>query len=136
MDPCQQAIVDEFSFFEDWSEKYQYIIELGQKLEALPDKYRTPEYLVKGCQSQVWYVCEGSPDGRLHFRAASDSAIVQGLIAILLRIFNDKTPDEILSTKLECMEAIGLKQHLSMTRNNGLYAMLQRVHAFAKEHQV
>lgn len=127
---AQDAIADEFAFFGDWTERYQYLIDLGRKLPALPDDLRTDEHKVSGCQSQVWLVADGDAD-RLEFRAASDSAIVSGLIALLLRVYSGRSAAEILATEPRFVEAIGLAKHLSPTRSNGLAAMLARIRAEA-----
>jgi len=123
---AQQAIADEFAFFGDWTERYQYLIDLGRKLPPFPEELKTEQYKVSGCQSQVWLVADG--DARaLTFRAISDSAIVSGLIALLLRVYSGRSAAEILDTPPRFIEAIGLAQHLSPTRSNGLAAMLKRI---------
>jgi len=121
---CQ--IVEEFSFFSDWSERYQYLIDLGRKLPSFPEELKTEDSKVTGCQSQVWLVVDGSKE-QLNFRAASDSAIVSGLIALLLRVYSGRSAQEILDTEPEFIEQIGLSAHLSPTRSNGLRAMLATV---------
>ena len=123
---AQQAIIEEFSFFDDWLERYQYLIDLGKKLPPLPEKERTDDRLLAGCQSNVWFLAEGDAD-RLAFRANSDAAIVSGLIALLLRVYSDRSAEEILATEPEFVDAIGLSEHLSPTRANGLNAMLKAV---------
>lgn len=130
-DDAQQAIADEFAFFSDWTERYQYLIDLGRKLPEFPDDLRTEANKVQGCQSQVWLVGAGSRD-RLTFRAISDSAIVSGLIALLLRVYSGRSAQEILDTEPRFVEAIGLAKHLSPTRNNGLTAMLTTIRARAR----
>ncbi len=132
IEQAQQAIIDEFSFLGDWMERYQYIIDLGRKLGDFPEEWKTDENRIQGCQSQVWMHAE-MRDGRLHIDAISDSAIVSGLIALLLRVYSDRTPEEILATEPKFVEAIGLSQHLSPTRNNGLHAMLQAIRNLAAE---
>ena len=122
----QENIIEEFSFFEDWMDKYQYLIDIGRKLPKMPEEYLRDEFKLKGCQSQVWFVGE-AVDDRLVFRASSDAAIVSGLIAILLRIYSNRTPLEILSVKSSFIAEIGLEEHLSPTRKNGLGAMLQSI---------
>jgi cysteine desulfuration protein SufE len=122
----QDAIIEEFAFFGDWTERYQYLIDLGRKLPPFPEELKTEQYKVSGCQSQVWLVADG--DARaLTFRAISDSAIVSGLIALLLRVYSGRSAAEILDTPPRFIEAIGLAQHLSPTRSNGLAAMLKRI---------
>ena len=122
----QENIIEEFSFFEDWMDKYQYLIDIGRKLPKMPEEYLRDEFKLKGCQSQVWFVGEAN-ENRLVFRASSDAAIVAGLIAILLRIYSNRTPTEILSVKPSFIADIGLEEHLSPTRKNGLGAMLQSI---------
>ena len=129
MPDAQQSIADEFSFLGDWTERYQYLIDLGRKLPALPEAERTEANKVQGCQSQVWLIASGTPD-RLEFRAISDSAIVSGLIALLLRVYSGRSAQEILDTEPRFVESIGLAKHLSPTRSNGLAAMLKTI----KEH--
>ena len=122
----QENIIEEFSFFEDWMDKYQYLIDIGRKLPKMPEEYLRDEFKLKGCQSQVWFVGEAN-ENRLIFRASSDAAIVAGLIAILLRIYSNRTPTEILSVKPSFIADIGLEEHLSPTRKNGLGAMLESI---------
>ena len=122
----QENIIEEFSFFEDWMDKYQYLIDIGRKLPKMPEEYLRDEFKLKGCQSQVWFVGE-AVDDRLVFRASSDAAIISGLIAILLRIYSNRTALEILSVKPSFIADIGLEEHLSPTRKNGLGAMLQSI---------
>jgi cysteine desulfuration protein SufE len=133
MDERQKDILETFDIFDDWLEKYQYIIDLGKKLEPVSDNERTEENRLHGCQSQVWMVHEKRPDGTLHFRANSDAAIVSGLIALVLSIYNDRTPEEILRLTPEFIEKLGLQSHLSMTRSNGLNAMIERIRQVARE---
>ena len=123
---AQNAIVEEFSFFGDWTERYQYLIDLGRKLPPLPEEFKTEAHKVQGCQSQVWLVAGGDSE-QLEFRAISDSAIVSGLIALLLRVYSGRSAREILETEPRFIEAIGLAKHLSPTRNNGLAAMFKRI---------
>ncbi len=129
---AQQELVDEFAFFEDWMDRYQYLIDLGRRLPDFPEEFRNDEHRIKGCQSQVWFVAE-QKDGRLEFRAISDAAIVSGLIALLLRIYSGKRPEEILSTPPDFVEALGLETHLSPTRSTGLHSMLEAIRRFATE---
>lgn len=134
IDAAQDAIADEFAYFGDWTERYQYLIDLGRKLPDLPDALKTEAYKVQGCQSQVWLVPSG--DGsHLEFRATSDSAIVSGLIALLMRVYSGHPAAEILATEPRFVEAVGLKSHLSPTRSNGLAAMLARIQSFAAQAQ-
>ena len=128
---AQQAIAEEFSFFGDWSERYQYLIDLGRRLEPLPPALRTEEHRIKGCQSMVWVVAAGDAQ-RLDFRAASDSAIVAGLIYLALRVYSGRPAAEILATPPDYIGAIGLARHLSPTRSNGLAAVLDFIQARAR----
>ena len=134
IEDAQQAIVDEFAFFGDWTERYQYLIDLGRKLAPFPEELKTETNKVQGCQSQVWLVAEGDRD-RLTFRAISDSAIVSGLIALLLRVYSGRSADEILATEPRFIEAIGLAKHLSPTRSNGLAAMMKTIQEHARRQQ-
>lgn len=126
----ENEIVEEFSFFTEWTDKYEYLIELGKKLSELPADKRNDDYKVKGCQSSVWLVSDQN-DGKIFFKADSDSTIVKGLIALLIRTLSGQTPDEILNAKLEFIEKIGLKQHLAQTRTNGLAAMIKQMKMYA-----
>ncbi|UXI69945.1 SufE family protein [Tahibacter amnicola] len=128
---AQDAIIDEFAFFADWTERYQYLIDLGRKLPEFPDAWKTDAHKVHGCQSQVWLVPSGDA-GRLEFAAVSDSSIVTGLIALLLRVYSGRSADAIVSTEPRFIEAIGLAKHLSPTRSNGLAAMLQTIKQHAR----
>ena len=127
---AQQDIIDEFAFFGDWTERYQYLIDLGKQLPPFPEDLKTEAYRVHGCQSMVWLVPEGDA-ARMRFRAASDSAIVSGLIALVLRVYSDRSAREIVETEPRFIDAIGLAKHLSPTRSNGLAAMLARLKAYA-----
>lgn len=128
---AQQQLLEEFEFFDNWMDRYQYIIDLGKALPAYPDDWKTAEYKIEGCQSQVWIRPEAR-EGRIHFAAISDAAIVSGLIALLVRIYSDRTPAEILATPPDFLKALGLDKHLSPTRSNGLHAMLERIFAVAR----
>lgn len=127
---AQQDIADEFAFFGDWTERYQYLIDLGKRLPAFPEEYKTEEYRVHGCQSMVWLVPSGDAS-RMHFEATSDSAIVSGLIALVLRVYSDRSAEEIVATEPTFIQTIGLAKHLSPTRSNGLAAMLVKLKAYA-----
>ncbi len=129
---AQRAIAEEFAFFGDWTERYQYLIDLGRKLPPFPDELKTEAHKVSGCQSQVWLVADGDAH-KLAFHAVSDSAIVSGLIALLLRVYSGRPAQEILDTPPRFIEAIGLAQHLSPTRSNGLAAMLQTIREYARK---
>lgn len=128
---AQQDVIDEFAFFDDWMDKYQHIIDLGRKLPEYPEDWQTDDYKIRGCQSQVW-IRPDQRDGKLHFDATSDSAIVCGLIALLLRVYSDRTPEDILNTPPDFIKQIGLNEHLSPTRSNGLHAMLKQIFAVAE----
>ena len=130
-DAAQDAIVEEFGFFGDWTERYQYLIDLGRKLPAFPDAWKTDAHKVLGCQSQVWLVPSGDAT-RLEFAATSDSSIVTGLIALLLRVYSGRSAEEILATQPRFVEALGLQRHLSATRANGLAAMLATIKQHAQ----
>ena len=130
IDQNQQEIVDEFSFLDDWMERYQYIIDCGKSLPDLPDEEKTDANRLHGCQSQVWLVADH--DGEtLNFRATSDALIVSGLIVLLLRIYSGKTAQEISQSTPWFIEQLGLKEHLSATRSNGLASMLQAIYQHA-----
>jgi len=120
---AQGAIRDEFAFFSDWSERYQYLIDLGRKLPDFPDTWKTEEHRLHGCQSMVWIVASGDAK-RLDFQAVSDSAIVSGLIYLALRVYSGRSAREILATEPDYIAEIGLAKHLSPTRSNGLMALL------------
>ncbi len=128
----QDAIAEEFAFLGDWTERYQYLIDLGRKLPPFPDELRTDANKVTGCQSQVWLATSGGAD-RMEFRAISDSAIVSGLIALLLRVYSGRSARAILDTEPRFVEAIGLAKHLSPTRNNGLAAMFKTIQEKARQ---
>lgn len=128
---AQDAIIDEFAFFGDWTERYQYLIDLGRKLAPFPDDWKTEANKVHGCQSQVWLVASGNA-GCLQFAASSDSSIVTGLIALLLRVYSGRSAEAILGTEPRFVDSIGLAKHLSPTRSNGLAAMLQKIKQYAR----
>lgn len=129
---AQAAIAEEFAFFGDWTERYQYLIDLGRQLPPFPDERKTEENRVHGCQSMVWLIPSGDAS-RMHFDAASDSAIVSGLIALVLRVYSDRSAREIVETEPAFIQEIGLAKHLSPTRSNGLAAMLAKLKAYAAE---
>lgn len=131
IDETQREVVEEFEFFDDWMDRYQYIVDLGRQLPEFPEDWKTDENRLHGCQSQVWFHWRHD-DGSLHFDAISDSAIVSGLIALLLKVYNDRSPTEILAAKPEFISSIGLDKHLSPTRNNGLHAMLEAIYGHAR----
>ncbi len=129
---AQAEIVDVFSLFEDWTDRYQYIIDLGRKLPDLSAEQKIESNRLKGCQSQVWIVTENR-EGRLHYDAISDSAIVSGLIALLLDVYSDRRPSEIVATPPDFIKQIELEEHLSPTRSNGLSAMVRQIRQYAIE---
>ena len=131
IDEEQDDLIAEFGFFDDWMDRYQYLNDLGRKLPDFPDEYRRDEFKLRGCQSQVWFAGEKRGD-RLVFHAISDAAIVSGLVAVLLRIYSNRTPAEIVGTEPGFITAIGLDAHLSPTRKNGLGAMLQAIRSRAQ----
>lgn len=126
----QDEIIEEFSAFDDWMDKYQMLIDLGNDLAPLDEQYKNNQNLIDGCQSRVWLQCDYA-DGKLHFQAESDALIVKGIIALLIRVLNDHTPQEILDADLYFIDEIGLREHLSPTRSNGLLAMIKQIKAYA-----
>ena len=126
----EQEIIADFELFEGWEEKYQYIIEIGQKLPPLDDKYKTEDYKIKGCQSSVWLHGE-EREGRLYFSADSDSTFVKGEIALLMNVLSGQKAEEILNAPLSFIDAIGLRQHVAVTRANGLVAMIKQMKTYA-----
>ncbi|MFN8767698.1 MAG: SufE family protein [Lysobacteraceae bacterium] len=129
---AQAAITEEFGFFGDWTERYQYLIDLGRKLPDLPEAWKDEEHRLLGCQSKVWIVAEGNAT-RLDFHAISDSSIVSGLIYLALRVYSGRSASEILATSPDYVAAIGLSKHLSPTRSNGLAALLAFIQQKARE---
>ena len=126
----QDEIIEEFSGFDDWMDKYQLLIDLGNEQEPLDDKYKTEQNLIDGCQSRVWLQAD-LVDGNIHVSAESDARIVKGIVALLIRVLSDHTPQEILDADLYFIEEIGLKEHLSPTRSNGLLAMVKQIKMYA-----
>lgn len=126
----QDEVIEEFNDFEDWMDKYQMLIDLGNELAPLDDKYKTEQNLIDGCQSRVWVQCD-VVDGHLEFTAESDALIVKGIIALLIRVISGHMPQEILDADLYFIDRIGLRDHLSPTRSNGLLAMVKRIKAYA-----
>ena len=142
----QDEIIEEFAGFDDWMDKYQLLIDLGNEQEPLEDKYKTEQNLIDGCQSRVWLVAEfvketgdrsqetgdrSQETGVIHFRAESDALIVKGIVSLLIRVLSDHTPQEILDADLYFIDEIGLKEHLSPTRSNGLLAMVKQMRMYA-----
>lgn len=126
----QDEIIEEFQAFDDWMDKYQLLIDLGNEQAPLDEKYKTEQNLIDGCQSRVWLQADYA-EGRIHFQAESDALIVKGIVALLIRVLNDVTPQEILDADLYFIERIGLKDHLSPTRSNGLLAMVKQMRMYA-----
>ena len=126
----QDEIIEEFLDFDDWIDRYQLLIDLGSEQEPLDDKYKTEQNLIDGCQSRVWLQAD-LVDGRIHFQAESDALIVKGIVTLLVRVLSDHTPQEILDADLYFIERIGLREHLSPTRSNGLLAMLRQMKMYA-----
>ena len=126
----QDEIIEEFGGFDDWMDKYQLLIDLGNEQEPLDEKYKTEQNLIDGCQSRVWLQADFI-DGVIHFSAESDALIVKGIVVLLIRVLSDHTPQEILDADLYFIEEIGLKEHLSPTRSNGLVAMVKQIRMYA-----
>ena len=127
----QQDIIDQFADIDDWMDKYACIIDMGNELEPLPDALKTQDRLIEGCQSRVWLDAEKQPDGTIKYRADSDAIIVKGIISMLVDVLSGHTPDEILNADLHFIDEIGLSEHLSPTRSNGLLAMVKQMRAYA-----
>ncbi|MBR4715298.1 MAG: SufE family protein [Bacteroidales bacterium] len=126
----EEQIINEFANFDEWLDKYSYLIELGKDCPVIDEKEKTESNLIKGCQSRVWLSCEHR-DGRLFFAADSDAVITKGIIALLIRAFNGQTPKDILDADLHFIDVIGLKEHLSPSRSNGLVSMIKQIKAYA-----
>ena len=129
----QDEIIEEFSSFDDWMDKYQLLIDLGSDQEPLPEQYKTEQNLIDGCQSRVWLQADYE-DGVINFRAESDALIVKGIVTLLIRVLSGHTPQEILDADLYFISRIGLREHLSPTRSNGLLAMVKQMRAYAIEY--
>ncbi len=127
----QDEIIEEFADIDDWMDKYAYIIELGNAVPAIEEKYKTPSNIIEGCQSRVWLNAEITNDGKVEFEADSDAIIVKGIISLLIRVLNGHTPDEIMDADLYFINKIGLQDHLSPTRSNGLLAMVKQMRFYA-----
>lgn len=126
----EERIIREFSLLDDWQERYKYIIKLGQKLPPLEEEHKVDENLVRGCQSQVWLIAEMT-DGKVIFRADSDAAITKGLVALMVRFYSGEDPDTIISTRPSFIQKIGMQEHLSPTRSNGLLSMVKQMKIYA-----
>lgn len=131
IEEIQQEIIEEFSDYEDWMDKYQLLIDLGGDQEPLPAQYKIESNLIDGCQSRVWLQADLTDEGKIHFQAESDALIVKGIVTLLIRVLDNQTPDDILNADLHFIEDIGLKEHLSPTRSNGLLAMLKQMKLYA-----
>lgn len=128
----QDQIIDDFSAFDDWMDKYQMIIEMGNSLEPLDEKYKTPQNLIEGCQSRVWLQADYDETNKtIHFTGDSDAVIVKGLVSLVIQVLSDHTPDEILASDLYFIEEIGLKENLSPTRSNGFLSMIKQMRIYA-----
>jgi cysteine desulfuration protein SufE len=130
IEDIQQKIIEEFSLFDEWIDKYSYLIELGNQLKPLDAEHKNEQNLIKGCQSRVWLVAEKN-DSKIYFRGESDAVIVKGLVALLVRVYSGHTPKEIIESNLHFIEDLGLTQHLSPTRSNGLMAMIKQMRLYA-----
>ncbi len=130
IDQVQEAIIDEFSLFDDWMDKYDHLIEEGNNLSPLDEKYKHNDYLIEGCQSKVWLYPEFI-DGKIYFKADSDAIITKGIAALLIRVLSGRTPDEIINADLYFIDRVGLSQNLSPTRSNGLLSMVKQMKLYA-----
>ncbi len=126
----QEEIIDEFSMFDEWDERYQYVIDLGKTLPLIEEQFKTDENVIKGCQSKVWLHAE-EKDGKVIFTADSDAILTKGLIAVFIRVFSEQTPEAILAADTDFVDEIGLKEHLSPTRANGLVSMIKQIKMYA-----
>ena len=132
----EKAIIEEFSMFDDWMDKYAYLIELGKELPLIDEKYKTNQYLITGCQSRAWLFAELDADGNIIYTADSDAVITKGIISLLVKVLSGHKPKEILDADLGFLEKIGLKEHLSPTRANGLVSMIKQMHFYARAFQL
>ncbi len=132
IEQTEQQIIEEFSSFDDWLDKYNLIIEMGRDLPLIDARYKTNNHLISGCQSRVWLHAEPQADGKVKFTADSDAIITKGLVSLLIRVLSDRTPDEILQAELAFLDKIGLKEHLSPTRSNGLLSMVKQMKLYAQ----
>ena len=131
IEELQQEIIEEFSDYDDWMDKYQLLIDLGSDQQPLPEKYKSENNLIDGCQSRVWLQADMDEEGKIQFQAESDALIVKGIVSLLIRVLTNHTPEEILEADLHFIEDIGLREHLSPTRSNGLLAMLKQMKLYA-----
>src|SRR6476659_8438108 len=130
IEEIEQEIIEEFSLFDSWDDKYEYIIDMGKKLAPLEQQHKIDENKVKGCQSTVWLVADYK-DGRIYYKAESDAVIVKGLISMLIRVLSGQTPDDIVNAKLDFIREIGMMSHLAQTRSNGLLSMVKQMKNYA-----
>ena len=128
-----EEIIDEFSFFDDWADRYQHLIDLGRKLPSIPVEYQNDSYKLSGCQSTVFFVAEKTEEDLIQFKAQSDAAIVQGLVALILRVYSRRSAEEIINTSPDFLRQIGLDKHLSPTRKNGLASVISKIKLSAME---
>jgi len=126
----EQQIVNEFSIFDDWMDRYNYLIELGKSMPIIDDKYKTDQYLISGCQSKVWLYADFE-DGKVLYSADSDAIITKGIVNLLIRVLSNQSPQDIIDAPLTCIDSIGLKEHLSPTRSNGLVSMIKQMKMYA-----
>ncbi len=126
----EQKIINEFNVFDDWMDKYNYLIDMGKTLPLVDEKYKTDQYLISGCQSRVWLSAE-MENGKVVFKADSDAVITKGIVNLLIRVLSDQSPDDIIAANLDFIDEIGLKEHLSPTRSNGLTSMIKQMKLYA-----
>ena len=131
----EEEIIDEFALFDDWMQKYEHIIELGKDLPLIDEQFKTEDHIIKGCQSQVWLQAENN-DGNINFTADSDAIITKGIISLLIRVFNNQKAEDIINAELNFIDEIGLKEHLSPTRSNGLVSMIKQIKTYALAYSV
>lgn len=134
IDKIQEELIDEFSMFDDWMQRYEYMIDLGKSLPLIDEKSKTEDRIIKGCQSKVW-LDAGLEDNKIRFTADSDAIITKGIIAILIRVFDKQAPEDILNANMDFIDKIGLKEHLSPTRANGLVSMIKKLKLYALGYQ-
>ena len=127
----QEEIIEEFAFFTDWTERYEHIINLGKELEAIDEQHKTEDNLIKGCQSRVWLHAGRNADGTIHYTADSDAILTKGIIALMIRVFTNQKPEDIVNADTSFIDTIGLKEHLSPTRANGLVSMVKQIKFYA-----
>ncbi len=131
LEDIKKEIISEFNMFDDWMDRYDYLIEQGKSLEQLPQEYKTDKYLIKGCQSQVWLGAKLNDDGLVIFKADSDAIITKGMVALLIRVFSNQKPEDIQDSDISFLDQIGLKEQLSPTRSNGLMSMVKQMKLYA-----